>query len=286
MDSTAYVMKKICWLLLFLGGLTLSAQAQDVGSTVRIKLSNGDEVIGQVETSTEDEVVLTTREGLRVSIPRQRIHSYELIDPNARFLRSDPNQTRLLFSPTARSLRSGQGYIAFYEIFFGFAAIGIADRFTLAGGATFIPGTEQLLYLAPKVTLVQTPGYSVAAGAWGITTTSGEGTAGILYGVGTLGQSERAATFGVGYAFADGDFSSSPLLMLGGEWQVSNSLKLVSENYVLPQVEDGLFVSAGVRFFGRNLAADFALLMAPTLLDDIDGWPFIPWVGFAYNFGG
>jgi hypothetical protein len=39
----------------------------------------------------------------------------------------------------------------------------------------------------------------------------------------------------------------------------------------------------GIRLFGRKLAADFALML-PTNVD-LEGFPFIPWIGFTYNFG-
>ena len=37
------------------------------------------------------------------------------------------------------------------------------------------------------------------------------------------------------------------------------------------------------RFFGENLAADFSLLAL--VGEDTSGFPFVPWIGFAYNFG-
>ena len=43
-------------------------------------------------------------------------------------------------------------------------------------------------------------------------------------------------------------------------------------------------LSGGIRFFGENLAADFALIF-PLTGEGIEGFPFLPWIGFAYNFG-
>ncbi len=67
----------------------------------------------------------------------------------------------------------------------------------------------------------------------------------------------------------------------------------MSETYICPNggpcttetdTEYEVIVSAGIRFFGERIAADFALWTSPELLDD-DLFPFVPWVGFAYNFG-
>ena len=40
--------------------------------------------------------------------------------------------------------------------------------------------------------------------------------------------------------------------------------------------------SIGVRFFGEQLSADVAAFVIPELADE--GIPFLPWLGFAYNF--
>jgi hypothetical protein len=54
---------------------------------------------------------------------------------------------------------------------------------------------------------------------------------------------------------------------------------------VFINVEDGLLLSGGVRFFGERIAVDLALMTFPALLTAVDGFAFLPWLGFAYNFG-
>ena len=76
------------------------------------------------------------------------------------------------------------------------------------------------------------------------------------------------------------------MLMLGGELQVSNAVKLLTESYVV--VSDGeadLLVGGGVRFFGERLAADLGAFIAPEAVGDTDVVPFAPWLGFSYSFG-
>ena len=46
---------------------------------------------------------------------------------------------------------------------------------------------------------------------------------------------------------------------------------------------NAITISEEARFFGENLAADFGLIHVAG--SDIEGFPFIPWIGFAYNFG-
>lgn len=98
--------------------------------------------------------------------------------------RTDPNHTRLLFAPTARALKAGQGYFSVYEIFFPFVAVGVTDFFTLSGGFSLFPGVEsQLLYIAPKITPVHLEKFDLAAGVLYIKIPEEDEGAGILYSV-------------------------------------------------------------------------------------------------------
>ena len=106
-------------------------------------------------------------------------------------------------------------------------------------------------------------------------------TFGITYGVATVGTSTAALTVGLGWGFVDGEFSANPLLVIGGEVQLSNSVKLITENWFPPKMDGGI-ISFGIRFFGESIAGDFGL-MRPTESSG-GGFPFLPWIGFAYNF--
>ena len=89
----------------------------------------------------------------------------------------------------------------------------------------------------------------------------------------------NAVTLGIGWGYENWEPSDKPFILLGGEVQVSNSFKFITENWILPETA---ILSAGIRFFGDNLAADFAFLRP--LDEEMDGFPFIPWIGFVYNF--
>jgi hypothetical protein len=272
-------------------GIALSAPAsyaQDPDGPpelVRITLVDGTFHEGRITAESPSEIVLETLGGVRITIPRSQIASIEPIAPGARRLTKDPNQTRLLFSPTARSLESGQGYIALYEIFFPFVAVGVGNVATLAGGLSLLPGvSEQLLYVAPKITAVSSGNTSIAVGGFAATLTGSGGYGGIVYGLATHGASDAAVTGGVGFLFGEGEFVSTPIILLGGEYQLSNSVKLLSENYFIPEVDSGLLVSVGVRFIGDSVSGDFGLFTSPAALGE-SGFPFIPWLGFSYAFG-
>ena len=255
---------------------------------VRIILADGTEAVGVIIAETDAQITLRTPGGATLTIPREQIRSIRKVDAillDGTVLELDPNRTRLFFSPTARSLRSGQGYVALYEIFLPFVAVGVADRLSLAGGVSLVPGADtQLLYVAPKVTFWEGTRSALAAGIFAAALPGESDVGGLLYAVWTVGQKRTGLTFGTGFAFGGGEFAETPVLLVGVEHQVSDHFKLLSENYIIPELQGAVLVSGGLRFMGERLSADVGLFTAPDLIQD-GGFPFIPWLGFAYNFG-
>jgi hypothetical protein len=104
----------------------------------------------------------------------------------------------------------------------------------------------------------------------------------MLYGVASYGPRTSSLTAGVGWGFSGSDFAGKPVLILGGEVQLSNSLKLITENWIIPKSEAEV-VSLGFRLFGERLSADLGFIYPAG--EETTGFPFIPWVGFAYAVG-
>jgi hypothetical protein len=195
----------------------------------------------------------------------------------------NPNDTRLLFAPTGRSLKGGTGYFADYYLFFPMLAYGITDNITIAGGMSLIPGlniAEQLFYFTPKVGFDMN-NTSIGAGVL-IAALPGEDlpTVGIMYGVGTLGSADDNLTAGLGFGFVDWEFSGKPFVMLGGQYRVSRRISLVSENWIFPGLEDP-FLSGGVRFFGEKISVDLALVLPVATGSE---FLLIPYVDFVITF--
>jgi hypothetical protein len=250
-------------------------------------LNDGSELVGNIVSEDSISINFKTYGNISMSIPKNQVKSIEILQGdiiNGEYIRFDPNQTRLFFAPTARPLKAGQGYFSAYEIFFPFLAVGVTDYLTLAGGFSLIPGANsQLLYLAPKITPVQIDKFSLAGGVLYLNSTSGGADgAGIIYTVGTYGDQSASFTAGLGWGFYGSDIADKPVLMLGGEARLSNHTKFITENWIPPN-SDVVILSFGIRFFGENLAADLGFIR-PTI-SNTSGFPFIPWLGFAYNFG-
>lgn len=247
-----------------------------------ITLTDGSELVGFVLNDTPEEIQFRTKAGVEMTISRDKIEELQTIEgewKDGEYRKFDPNRTRLFFSPTARPLKAGEGYFAVYEIFFPMVAVGITDFFAISGGISLLPYSEhQVIYLAPKATIINSDNFQLGGGLLYMTA-AGESYS-LVYAVTTFGSPSLAFTGGMGWGLVDGDFSDVPVITLGLEVQISNSAKLITENWILP--DEGALISFGIRFFGSHLAGDFGLITSTEASGD--GFPFVPWLGIAYNF--
>jgi hypothetical protein len=277
------------WILVFVIILAVPVWAGPQSSgqekTVRIVLKDESELIGIVLAEDAKSVQFRTLAGVEMVIPKDKIASIEAVEVvGGKAVRLDPNRTRLFIAPTARPLRAGEGYFSVYDILLPYFAYGVTDFLALGGGISLVPGaSNQLFYVAPKITPLRAKNFDLAAGVLYMAPLSSTGDhVGVVYGLGTFGTRRTALSVGLGWGFTGEGFANQPILLIGGELQLSNSVKLISENWI-PFGWDHKFLSLGIRLFGRKLAADFALVL-PTNVD-MGGFPFIPWIGFTYNFG-
>lgn len=286
MRKTSVLLRIIIFYILVFYSFSSAQQDTTMYQVIRVELKDGSILIGKLLSEDESTIQIKTLSNIEAHIQKQQIKRREIVSGQmveGELWLKDPNQTRLLFAPTGRALKAGQGYFSTYEILFPFLAVGITDFLTVAGGISLVPGAEnQLLYLAPKITPVQVDKFDLSGGVLYIRIPDEENAAGIVYGVGTYGTEKSALTLGLGYGFAGGEFADNPIFAIGGELRASKSVKLITENWIFPGEEVHL-LSGGLRFFGENLAADFAFIFPAG--SDTEGFPFIPWVGFVYNFG-
>jgi hypothetical protein len=264
-------------------GTDTVAVAQD--TLFEVRLADGSVLYGRVVESTGARVVIRTQSGAMVTVERAQIASMEPTRGRVvqgRVWREDPNATRLFFGPTGRAVGKGRGYLGVYEVLFPFVTYGVTDQFSISGGTPVIPGIiGEVFYIAPKFTIIETDRTAVAAGV--LAGGTGDFTAGMVYGVGTFGDRDQAASVGVGFGFSNGGFESQPVVMAGGELRVGAQTKLITENYFAPG-ESGAVISGGIRFFGERLSADFGLFTAVTGDGCDEDECFFPLVNFVYSF--
>ncbi|HUE97100.1 MAG TPA: hypothetical protein VMN39_10590 [Longimicrobiaceae bacterium] len=264
-----------------------------------VQLADGSTLYGRVVEAGEDRLTLVSEGGVRVELARAQIRSMAPIRGTIRdgvVWPADPNTTRLFFGPTGRMMPAGEGYVAAFELFLPFVSYSLTDWFTIAGGTPLVPEIiGEIVYVAPKVGIYQRPDLAVSAGVLAFFSRWDDfESAGILFGVGTWGESDRSLTFGTGWPFARGDLASRPVFMGGGETRLTRRTKLVSENYLITYEETvgpggqtrtqaGGMVSGGIRFIGDRLSADLGLGLG---FDGSDTACCMPLVNFVYHFGG
>ena len=258
-----------------------------------LRTRDGSLFVGRLTRATMDSVYFVSAGG-PITVPRSTVVELRQLGRGAMragvYWPPNPGDTRLFFAPTGRMLAKGEGYFSDTYVFFLNFVGGVTSRVTFGGGLSIFPTTDltqNIFYLTPKVGLVQSSNFNLAAGALigyagfsGFDDTGDDvGSFGIVYGVGTAGSPDGSVTVGFGVGYGGGGFGD-PILMLGGEKRVSRRVSLLSENYILSGVDDGLVVSYGFRFFGDRLSVDLALINVPS--DPVI--PGVPYVAFAVKF--
>lgn len=252
---------------------------QEPPGTQEVRLRDGSVLFGIVEVSGDDHIVFRTVSGAEVRIARDSIVSIapargDVVD--GEFRPADPNATRLLFAPTGRALKRGDGYFGLYEFMMPFVQVGLTDRISIGGGTPLVFGfdeSERPFWVTPKVQIVNGRRVQAAAGVMHIVAPE-VGSLGIAYGVVTTGRPDASLTVGVGagYRRYEGDNGATAIVMIGGERGLRRGIKFITENYLWTG-GDGI-LSGGIRFFGDRLSADVALF-APIGMDDVIVLPMV-----------
>ncbi|MEW5922811.1 MAG: hypothetical protein AB1746_02360 [Candidatus Zixiibacteriota bacterium] len=202
----------------------------------------------------------------------------------------NPNQTRLIISPTGRMLKRGQGYFNDIYIFFPNVAYGITDNITMGAGITIFPGVDlekQIMFFTPKIGISAIENFSLAVSGlifripkaydWD---NEDAMAVGIIFGTGTYGTPDKSVSFGLGYGFVDDELGDKPAVMFGGEYRFARRASFVSENWIFPNTDNPL-ISYGIRLFGEQMAVDLGFFN--TFGEDMPAVG-IPYVDFVYNF--
>jgi hypothetical protein len=212
--------------------------------------------------------------------------------PDVDELGLDPNYSRLLFAPTGRPLRKGDGYFSDHELVFPGVAVGLTDNLSIAGGLSVIPGLRldrQVFYVSPRIGWNLGDKAAVSFGALYAAVPDDDDVDDLAVGfaVGTLGDRKRSLSVGLGLGdvhLPDG-FNPTPILMIGGTVTLSRHTALVSESWFAlgedfnpTEQPFGL----GIRFFGEKLSADVGLVFVPEYVAE---GIFLPWASISYHFG-
>lgn len=256
------------------------SQSPFVQNVYELVLNDGSRAYGQIESETDTEVVFKTTSGASLTAPRARIIALRPVVGRmirGEFRREDPNSTRLVFGPTARSVPRGEAYLGVYQGIVPFVQVGVTDRFSIGGGTPLIfsfSDWDRPYWVSPKLQVYSGNGTHAAVGA--LHAFAGNESVGVAYGVLTKDTPGGAFTLGAGMAYSSNG-AQGAVAMVGGEVPARRNMKFITENYVW---KGTLVTSGGVRFFGERLAADLVIAVAYA-----ESTPFaFPVVNFVYRF--
>ena len=247
-----------------------------------VRLGDGSVIFARVVELDQERVVFETVGGARLDVERTGIDGVrpargQTVD--GEFRTEDPGGTRLFFTSTGRSLERGESYIGTYVVVLPFAAVGVTDRFTIVGGAPVLFGELEPFYLGPKLQIIRQPEVQASIGT--LAFFFDDEVVGVAYAVGTFGDTDKALSAGIGYFYSGDEVLNEPAFMLGGETRVSRRIKLITENYVLPDAV-GVVLSGGVRIIGDRFNTEVGAMGA---FADGDGGCCVPLINFSYSFG-
>jgi len=260
-------------------------------ATYRVELIDGTVLNGKLISETETEIEIQLENVGHLTINRNKIKRLIPLEVSSEVKKSfwfkNPHATRLLFAPTAIPLKRGEGYYQNIYIVGNMFNYGVLDNLSIGGGFDFITMFSTMDdEWHPMLNFNIKSGFQVAdnfhAGAGVIyITMPGEFSAGIAYGLGTVGSYNSNLTLGLGWGFVDETFEEKPFIMIGGMARVSEKLWFVSENWVAP-VNDNkyyLVVSYGIRFAAHRIAVDLAFINNKDIAEGIlIGIPFVDFV--------
>lgn len=247
-----------------------------------VRLADGSVIIARITESDEERVFLTTTGGGRLEIGRDQIR--EVVPVRGRIVEGelwneDPGSTRLLFTATGRALGQGESYVGTYVIALPFAAVGITDRVSIAAGAPVLFGDLEPFYLAPRIQVLRTPRAQASVGT--LVFFFDDDLVGIVYGVGTFGDTDNAVSTGLGFFYSGEDVHNEPAFLLGAETRISPRIKLITENYLLPDAV-GVVLSGGIRVIADRFTTEIGMVGAAS---GNDASCCLPLVNFSYAFG-
>ena len=274
-------------LLLSMSCSTLYAQTTNdtiqAESIVIIKMKNGDEFKGVIVQQNEESILLKTVNG-EINLIASQIKSVENQDYTGKFNFEYPHDTRYFFGPSGIPLKKKKAYYQNILVTTNFINYGLTKNISVGGGFEFISTImgSPIWFLTPKV------GFQIsdkihAGGGILLAGFSDEGIATLGYGVATYGKSETNVSLGVGYGLFNNEFSKYPAMMLSGTHRVSNSIALLSENYVFPNASgEAMYVGVqGIRILSKKNSFDIGGMVIPAISNEI---PVIPYVGYVRIF--
>lgn len=305
-------MKPSFLLLFVLLAASFLTQAQDSTATktktATVFLKDGTQLRGSLISESADLIRIRTDNLGELSISLDKIEKIERYTAgyykNGHFWPENPHSTRYFWAPSALPLRKGEAYYQNAYIFVNSVSVGVTDQFTMGGGFVLNPTFRdwQVLFITPKISFPSQGNVTFGAGVIAVGVFNRQYTydyqnpyssrssriktnlAGIAYGNVTFGDVERNTSLGLGWAFANDEFSARPVLNVSHMKRIGKKTGFVTENWIIvPGGGDSALalLSGGVRIFGERTSVDLALWVPA----GVGSFVVIPYVDFVLKFG-
>lgn len=257
-------------------------QAQEENKQVTVTLSNGNTYVGSVVSVDDESAGVETEDGV-FNFRYDRIERVVIYDPNDKTSgwRDNPAKNKLFVTQTGKMLDGGSGYYQNTYIFFSNFAYGLTNNISIDAGFSMIPGLgieNQLFTIGAKAgsSINQTLYFSGNIKYYRVPETN-EGVTS-LFGSLTYSKTKLDLTAGAGVGFAL-DETSDALIILGGQYRISERIALLTENIILPpgDGESEALLSFGGRIISSKSAFDLGFFT-------VEGSIFVPFVSYTIKF--
>lgn len=270
----------------------------EVSKMYQITLNDGSMVSGKLLSITDTEVVIESGSMGEVRLQKANIKSMTEVlainDKKTGIWFENPNPSKYLLGSSAIPMEKKTGYYQNTWIFFNSISYAFTNNISVSGGFeifSLMAGGDGVyaFYINPKASFKVANNFYAGGTilyANTIKTAADFGGLATFNGFATYGNKNNNITGGLGWGWADGDFSSKPLITISGMARVSRRIALVSENWIIPEVGDGGnyygILSYGIRFLGEKTSIDLAFINNPDIASEIVIG--IPWLDFVINF--
>ena len=274
-----------------LGVVTISLSEILNQKLVTVETNDGNEFLGEIVKEDTVSITLKTKNYGEVRISKSFIKKIRQVEVqqirDGKYWFPNPQSTRYFWSPNGYGLKEGEGYYQNIWVLWNQFAYGITNSFSLGGGIipTFLFGAPTPVFATMKFSIpVVKDKINLAAGAiTGYIIGENDAGFGILYGLGTFGSKDDNVTFGLGYGFAGGEWTQTPLININGMFRVSSRGYIITENYIISGSGDtAVLISFGGRSIIKKAALDYGLFI-PFVDGSVD--LAFPWLGITIPFG-
>lgn len=280
----------------------LSAQQKvqgEPGKTYQFTMNDGSVVSGKLISDTEREIVIQSGSMGEIRLEKSNIRSMTVVSTSDQKAGgvwfANPNPSKYLIGSSAIPLEKKTGYYQNTWIFVNSACYAFTNNFSVSGGfeiLSILAGGDGpfVFFINPKASFKIADNFYAGGNVLYLNTLKTVdkfGGLATLNGFFTYGNTNNNIMAAAGWGWADGEFSSKPILSVSGMTRVSKRIAFVSENWIFPMSPDenmnfyGVF-SYGIRFLGEKTSIDLAFInnkdIANTLIIGA------PWLDFTINF--